>query len=602
MMTSSSEPPSEPPVPESPAPDGAPPITGDSRGHDGFYHPASEDELVQLVKMAYAEGRQLRVRGAVHSSSHVVYADPLGDLVNRVSCQGPPPGENVQVMLDRYRGWRVKDEARKLVEADAGIHLSEDPSDPTGTATLETSLLYQLWKLKGWTLSDLGGVTHQTISGFTSTGSSGGSLQHSVNDNLWGFRVIDGKGEVYEVSRDDGDLFYAMSPNMGLLGVVSKITLRCEDTYNITGQEAVTTTADCAIDLFGPGGDGRPSLEQFLRDAEYARVEWWPQRGVDRVLVWQAQRIRPQLGFRPSSYEEFTEYPDVAEAFISILYTIIGNLDDLGRAREQLERTFTRIEQLLELLPELNKLGKIGKLIAEFLGRAAEDGVDAAIDVLRPFAGIIKHEVPTIFPKLLGLFITLDSAKPGAQAGQPQAFRDYGWQGLPMDNQADDEMLMTGFTEIWVPLPRTQQVMQLLHSYFAEPEDDHEAYRRTGLYAWEFYSAMPTELWMNASHSTGDDEWKDGVFRIDPYWFEANPGDPSATFWPQFWQLLRDNDVPFRLHWGKHQPLIDKGNRDWVDFFKAQYPRWDDFLRLRAERDPNEVFMTSYWRDRFGLW
>ena len=40
----------------------------------------------------------------------------------------------------------------------------------------------------------------------------------------------------------------------------------------------------------------------------------------------------------------------------------------------------------------------------------------------------------------------------------------------------------------------------------------------------------------------------------------------------------------------------------WVDFFRAQYPRWDDFLRLRAERDPNNIFLTDYWRDRFGLW
>ena len=136
-----------------------------------------------------------------------------------------------------------------------------------------------------------------------------------MNENLWSFRLIDGTGEAYEVSRDDGDLFYAMSPNMGLLGVISTITFQCEDAYNITGQEAITTVADCAIDLFGPGDAERPSLEQFLRDAEYARVEWWPQRGVDRVLVWQAQRIRPQLGFRPSPYEEFTTHPDTAEAF-----------------------------------------------------------------------------------------------------------------------------------------------------------------------------------------------------------------------------------------------------------------------------------------------
>jgi hypothetical protein len=571
---------------------------------DGFHHPASEEELVALVKMAYAEGRQLRVRGAAHSISHGVYSDPIGELPNRVGQQQPPPGENVNVMLDRYRGWRVKDEARKLVEADAGIHLGEDPSDPTGQATLETSLLWQLWKHQGWTLSNIGGITHQTVSGFTATGSSGGSLQFSVNDNLWGFRVIDGRGEVHELSRDDPDpdQFYAMSPNMGLLGVVSAITFKCEDTYNISGQEAITSVEECAIDLFGPGDETRPSLERFLRDAEYARLEWWPQRGVERVLVWQAQRIRPQLGFRPDTYQQFTAHPDVAETFVSILYTILGNLQDLSKARPQIERAFSRVQALLELVPILKQHGRLGEALAKFISHGAEDGVDVAIEFLKPLAGLIEHEVPAIFPKLLGIFIPLDSEKSGLEQGEPQSFRDYMWHGLPMDNGADDDLLPTEFTEIWLPLSRTQEAMQLLRSYFAEPHDDHESYRRTGLYAWELYTAMPTPLWMNASHTDGADEWKDGVFRIDPYWFAANPGDPSETYFPQFWQLLRDNGIPFRLHWGKFQPACDPENRDWVDYFKDRYPRWEDFLQLREQRDPNNIFLTDYWRDRFGLW
>jgi D-arabinono-1,4-lactone oxidase len=68
------------------------------------------------------------------------------------------------------------------------------------------------------------------------------------------------------------------------------------------------------------------------------------------------------------------------------------------------------------------------------------------------------------------------------------------------------------------------------------------------------------------------------------------------------WRLLRDHDVPFRLHWGKFQPLDRQGSRDWCDFFAVAYPRWDDFLALRRERDPNHVFLTGYWRDRFALW
>lgn len=244
----------------------------------------------------------------------------------------------------------------------------------------------------------------------------------------------------------------------------------------------------------------------------------------------------------------------------------------------------------------------IGEALARFLDHALEFGVDAAITVLEPFAPLIRHEIPAIFPKILSAFVTLDDEKPGMERGEPQSFQDYAWHGLPMDNQADDVLVPTEFTEAWLPLGRAREAMQLLQAYFTEPDDDHEAYRRTGLYAWELYSAKAGPFWLNAAHSSGDDEWRDGAFRIDPYWFGANPGDPAEEFYPRLWRLLRDGGVPFRLHWGKFQPRYAAGDRDWVDFFRAQYPRWDDFLALRQERDPHDMFLTSYWRDRFGLW
>jgi len=568
-----------------------------SAGPDGFHHPASEAELVALVKAAYRDGRLLRVRGAAHSVSDAIYTEPPG--VNRVSRQAPPADGNINVMLDGYRGWRVKDEARKLVEAEAGIHLGADPSDPTGTAELATGLLSQLATQKGWTLYDTGGVTHQTVSGFTATGSSGGSLQFTSNRNLWGFRLIDGRGEVHELTRDDADpdLFYSMSPSVGLLGVVSTITFECTDLFAIEGEEATTSLDDCPADLFGPGAGGRPSLERFLRDTEFARLEWWPQRGAERVLTWQAKRLKVPPDFRPNPYRRFEGSPEASEQLISILFTIIGNLDDLSQAKQKLEDNFDQLERVLEALPAAKGLGVAGRLIAEFLSRAIEFGVDAAITTLQPFAGLVQKAVPDVLPKLIAAFIPLDSDKDG-----PARFTDWGWSGLPMDNQADDELMPTEFTEAWVPLPRTREVVQLLQTYFTEPHDDDEALQRTGTYAWELYSAMPTPFWLSPAHSSGDDEWKDGAFRVDPYWFADNAENPAKTFFAGLWKLLRENDIPFRLHWGKFQPEYERGDRDWVDYFRAQYPRWDDFLRLRAERDPNNIFLTDYWRDRFGIW
>jgi D-arabinono-1,4-lactone oxidase len=142
----------------------------------------------------------------------------------------------------------------------------------------------------------------------------------------------------------------------------------------------------------------------------------------------------------------------------------------------------------------------------------------------------------------------------------------------------------------------------LLRDYFAEPKDDHEALERTGTYAWELYAAMPEHFWLNPAYSSGEDEWRDGALRIDVYWFAGNAADPTQTLYLGLWNLLRDAGIPFRLHWGKFQPSYAPGDRTWVDFFRAQYPRWDDFLRLRGERDPNNIFLTDYWREHFGLW
>ena len=440
----------------------APPL----RGEHGFFHPASEAELIALVLMAAEQKLNCRVRGSAHSVSHAIYADPLSKIPNRTNWQKPTPGSGVEIMLDRYRELRVIDEGLKIVEVDAGIHLGADPSDPTGTATWPNSLLCKLDE-RGWMLSNLGGITRQTVSGFTATGSSGGSVKYSFNDDILGFRVIDAAGKVHVLSRDDPDparreLFNAMVPNLGLLGVVSTLTLQCLDTYNVAGQESITTVDDCAIDLFGPGTADKPSLEAFLREVEYARLLWWPQRGVEKIEVWQAQRTAPQPGFRPHHYEEFSNHPALSEVAVSLIYTVLGNLGDLSRTSKQFDRTFDRAQQLLEKTAGIVRLGPFGKRLAKTICDTGQRAAECAVVPLKPWAGLIERAIPVFFPTVLAIFVKLDADKGGNEKGEPQSFHDHAWAGLPMDSEAEDQILPTGFTEMWVPLGRTEQVMRLL--------------------------------------------------------------------------------------------------------------------------------------------
>ena len=128
----------------------SPGVDPPARGADGFYHPASEEELIALVVMAAREVRQCRVRGSAHSVSHAIYTDPLEKIPNRVNQQSPPPGDGVDIMLDCYQQLTVIDSKEKLVQAQAGIHLGPDPrlggpTDAVRIASEQSSLLGQLW-------------------------------------------------------------------------------------------------------------------------------------------------------------------------------------------------------------------------------------------------------------------------------------------------------------------------------------------------------------------------------------------------------------------------------------------------------------------------
>ena len=164
---------------------------------DGFFHPETEEQIICLVKKAYEEGLQIRVRGSAHSIAWAIYTDHGIDakaLPNKVSQEEPPEGPNINIMLDKYISLVWEDEENGVAVADAGIHLGIDPNDPTDSSSLENGLLFQAFK-KGFGLSDLGGITQQTVSGFLMTGSAGGSLMYDLAENIMGFRITDGKGD-----------------------------------------------------------------------------------------------------------------------------------------------------------------------------------------------------------------------------------------------------------------------------------------------------------------------------------------------------------------------------------------------------------------------
>jgi hypothetical protein len=497
------------------------------KGPDGYYHPRTEDDVRALILQARAAGKLIRVRGSAHSASAAIYT----------SCNAPPPcvmtgppdDGNLNVMLDQMRAVLSWDDASLQVTVQAGCHLGLDPSDPTHTSTWENSLFHWL-VAKGWAMPDTGGIIHQAVGGFLSTGSSGSSLQHSFNRQLIGLRLIDGNGEVHDLDRSD-ERFFAAGVSLGLLGVVVRATFQCVPTYNIQGQQATTTLEACEIDLFGDGSAGKPSLEQYFSNTEHTRLMWWPQAGAERMLVWKAHTVPAAAGFVPAPYQEFPK--------------ILGS-----------------------------------RRLAEWVGGGILGAMGSWIlPGLR--GGIARFFLRHFFPWVIKVFEPLDGAK------GPPRFQDWWWRGLPMDNTADDQLMATRFTEVWIPVERCREVMQAMRAVYQK-----NGLMASGNYSTEIYPTPASEFWMSPAYQRN-------VVKVDIFWFGKNRGDPIALFYPQFWEALKP--LGFRPHWGKYLPYDAANPTAWLEYVRAQYPRWDDFMALREKMDPAQVFVTDYWRRNLGI-
>jgi len=524
-----------------------------------YYLPANADDVLFLVNKAQQEKKVVCLRGAAHSR-------PLISSLESEADDG-----RLYLLLAKMMAVSF-DENLVQVTVEGGCHLGYDPSDPLATAadfaafksTVENSLLYQLDNhrtdpknpLNGWAIPDLGGIIHQTVGGFLSTGSSGSNLYASFNEQLVSLTVITGgtNGARKQVfSKDNPNYpdmnenpFYAAGVALGLFGVIVSATFQCTVNFNISGQESTMLEKDCPIDLFGDMPD-RESLEDFFRRLHYKRIMWWPQNGVSKAVVWQAAPMPNAPGFVTNPYQEV---PDIK---------IFGIETPLPA------------EICANLM--LSGFGEIPLFL---------DKLKAAHPVA--YELLIKLEGDYIVPFLLNLFVPLDPVKDGVPV--PPAFQDVWYNGIPMDNRISDFLIPVWFTELWFPIEQGPKVLSTLRNFFQQNPGI------VGTFSYEIYPARASEFWLSAAY-------KRDVFRIDMFWFGDNPGSPLNKFYPALWDELYNNNLYFRPHWGKFLPAGD--SREGISYLRSQYPNFDKWMALRATMDPQQVFVSNYWRSHLGI-
>lgn len=459
--------------------------------------------------------------------------------------------------LDQLRTVTI-DKDKMQATVGGGCNLGVDPFDPSNTSQApgEKNLFAQL-NDAGLAIPNVPGAIHQTIAGFISTGSSGGTMQHSFDEYILSIRLIDGTGKLQVFNRSDNpdDPFYGIPVSMGLLGIITQVTLQCVPAFNIIGEQCTTHVAECPYDFFGPGNNNLPSLENYIRQTEFSRILWWPIQSLNRAISWKARTMQASdYNDNTGSSVNFKAKP-YKPMFPSLLGSTIPS-----------EMVAVTGFQLIATWPDwFNELMGNSSAKDSEAEKLIEDAVTLAF--------------PHFYPMLTNFYFPVNTP-----ADPPQQFWDNWQNSLPMDKvEYSGDLFNLAYSEMWVP---ADMAMKLVNTF--QNDYNSKGYSATGFYTMEILGAKKSNCWLSPAYGY------DAV-RINILYFQKS-AVPASTYFQQFWQLLNSNKIPFRPHWGKALPDLKD-----APALSNSYPKWADWLKLRAQMDPHQVFVNSYWRNYLGI-
>lgn len=169
-------------------------------------YPSTEKEIQQLVVRAGKEEKKIRLIGTGHSFTALCKTD------------------HILMSLDKYQG---------LVSVD------KDQMQATVKGGTKLGYLGDLLKQSGMAMENLGDIDVQSIAGTISTGTHGTGKQFgTISTQVIALRLINGKGELVDCSpTKNPELFKAAQVSLGVMGVITQITLQCVPTYKLWVQE-----------------------------------------------------------------------------------------------------------------------------------------------------------------------------------------------------------------------------------------------------------------------------------------------------------------------------------------------------------------------------
>ncbi|MFD7767175.1 D-arabinono-1,4-lactone oxidase [Streptomyces sp. NPDC059787] len=199
--------------------------------------PASVDELAAAVRRAAEDGMPVKAVGTGHSFTSIAATDGL------------------LIRPQLLTGIRHIDRAAGTVTVEAGTPLKR---------------LNMALAREGLSLTNMGDIMEQTVSGATSTGTHGtGRDSASIAAQIRGLELVTADGAVLTCSeKENPDVFAAARIGLGALGIVTAITFAVEPVFLLTArEEPMPFDRVCA------------EFDQLHAENEHFEFYWFPHTG-----------------------------------------------------------------------------------------------------------------------------------------------------------------------------------------------------------------------------------------------------------------------------------------------------------------------------------
>ncbi|MFE0762828.1 D-arabinono-1,4-lactone oxidase [Streptomyces smyrnaeus] len=199
--------------------------------------PSSTQALAEVVRRAAADGLRVKAAGTGHSFTAAALTD------------------GVLIRPERLTGIRAVDRAAGTVTVAAGTPLKE----------LNAALA-----ARGLSLTNMGDIMEQTVSGAVSTGTHGtGRDSASVAAQLKGLELVLADGSVLRCSAEGTEeeraVFAAARVGLGALGVVTELTFGVEPEFLLTAREEPM-----------PFDRVTEEFDQLVAENEHFEFYWFP--------------------------------------------------------------------------------------------------------------------------------------------------------------------------------------------------------------------------------------------------------------------------------------------------------------------------------------